>query len=270
MAIPGLTDAHLHLVEAALARLRVHLDDARTVEAIVERVRASARTVTDAAAWIEGAGWDADLLGRWPTASDLERAAPGRLVALWAHDHHALLASARALDEARIDDDRGDPDGGVIRRDEAGHATGVLHETAARLVAGRVPLPDADRVSSALRPLITELVALGVVAVHDPGGLAERPDLGGPFEAYRRLAAAGELGMRVHPCLRPEQLDARPGEGLRSGDAAGPGPARSAPAGLAQDVRGRVAGLADRGAAGAPGARSPASRSPPTAATASG
>ena len=224
VAIPGLTDAHLHLAEAALARLRVNLEGAASIEAIGESVRAAAAVEADAGAWIEGAGWDADLLERWPTASDLEAAAPGRLVALWAHDHHALLASARALTEAGIDRDRGDPDGGVIRRDESGRPTGVLHETAARLVAGLIPPPDADRVSAALRPMIRELVSLGVVAAHDPGGLSERRDLGGPLEAYRRLAADGALGMRVHPCLRPEQLDAAEAVGLRSGRPLGPDP----------------------------------------------
>ena len=43
----------------------------------------------------EGHGWDSDRWGRWPTAADLERVAPGRRCALWAHDHHALLASRR-------------------------------------------------------------------------------------------------------------------------------------------------------------------------------
>jgi predicted amidohydrolase YtcJ len=224
VAIPGLTDAHLHLAEAALARRRVDLDGARTVDAVLERVRAAASVEPGSAAWIEGASWDPDLLGRWPTAADLEGAAPGRLVALWAHDHHALLASARALAEAGIHDDRGDPDGGVIRRDEEGHVTGVLHEAAARLVAGRIPPPGADEVVAALRPMILDLVALGVVAAHDPGGLSERRDLGGPFEAYRRLAASGDLGIRVHPCLRPEQLDAAGSEGLRSGRPLGPDP----------------------------------------------
>ena len=224
VAIPGLTDAHLHLAEAALARLRVNLEGARSIGAIVERVRAAAATETDPGAWIEGAGWDADLLERWPTASDLERAAPGRLVALWAHDHHALLASARALTEAGIDADRGDPDGGVIRRAASGRPTGVLHETAARLVAGLTPLPDADRVSAVLRPMIRELVSVGVVAAHDPGGLSERRGLGGPLEAYRRLAADGALGMRVHPCLRPEQIEAAKEAGLRSGRPLGPDP----------------------------------------------
>jgi predicted amidohydrolase YtcJ len=224
VALPGLTDAHLHLAEAALARRRVNLDDARSIDAVLERVRLAAEVAPGADAWIEGAGWDADLLGRWPTAADLETAARGRLVALWAHDHHALLASTRALAESGIDHDRGDPDGGVIRRDEAGHATGVLHETAARLVAGRIPTPGADDVIAALRPMVVELVSLGVVAAHDPGGLSERRDLGGPIEAYRRLAASGDLGLRVHPCVRPEQLDAAAEAGLRSGQPMGPDP----------------------------------------------
>lgn len=224
VAIPGLTDAHLHLVEAALARERVNLEDCRSVEGLVERIRAAAEALPDESGWIEGAGWDADVMGRWPTAADLERAAPGRRVALWAHDHHALLASARALAEAGIDDPRRDPDGGVIRRDEAGRATGVLHETAARLVSALVPAPTADRIVSALRPLVRELLGLGVVATHDPGGLSDQAGLSGAFEAYRRLAAAGGLGMRVHPCLRPEQLDAAQAEGLRSGEPLGPDP----------------------------------------------
>ncbi len=76
----------------------------------------------------------------------------------------------------------------------------------------------------ALEPLVRELVGLGVVAVHDPGGLSERRDLGGPIAAYRGLAAAGRLGLRVHACIRAEQLDAAEIEGLRSGEPLGPDP----------------------------------------------
>lgn len=224
VAVPGLTDAHLHLAEAALARRRVNLDDARSVATIVERVRAAAEADPRPGAWIEGAGWDADILGRWPTSDDLELAAPGRRVALWAHDHHALLVSLRALRESGIDDDRGDPDGGVIRRDATGRATGVLHESAARLVAERIPAPDAAVIADALRPLVRELVGLGVVATHDPGGLAPQVGLTGPIEAYQRLAAAGDLGMRVHACVRPEQVAAAAEAGLRSGRPLGPDP----------------------------------------------
>ncbi len=224
VAVPGLTDAHLHLAEAALARRRVDLEGTRSIGDVIERVRAAAAAQPDAATWIEGAGWDPDLVGRWPTAEDLAVAAPGRLVALWAHDHHALLASAGALEAAGIDDDRPDPDGGVIRRDELGRATGVLHETAVRHVASLVPSPTTADVADALEPVVRELVGLGVVAVHDPGGLSERRDLDGPIGAYRELAAAGRLGLRVHACIRVEQLDIAGAEGLRSGQPLGPDP----------------------------------------------
>ena len=222
-AVPGLTDSHLHLVEAALARARVQLEDADSVEVLVARVRAAAaQTAGDA--WIEGAGWDADRLGRWPTADDLERAAPGRRVALWAHDHHALLASHAALATGGVGESTPDPDGGVIRRGTDGNPTGVLHEVAARLVAGTIPRPTVDALRAAMRPLIDDLLALGVTAVHDPGGLSEQHELTGPIEAYRALAAAGELGLRAHPCVRPEQLDAAEREGIRSGQPLGPDP----------------------------------------------
>ena len=224
VAIPGLTDAHLHLVEAALARARVDLHDVATVDAAQVRVREAAAHSPDPDAWIEGAGWDADRFGRWPGADDLEHAVPGRRIALWAHDHHALLVSRRVLAEAGIDAARGDPDGGVIRRDDRGTPTGVLHETAARIATGRIPPPDADTIEGVLRPLMRELVSLGVVAVHDPGGLSRQRGLRGPIEVYRRLAAGGELGLRVHPCIRPEQLQAAEAEGVRSGLPLGPDP----------------------------------------------
>jgi len=217
VAVPGLTDAHLHLATAAMGRAAVDLAGLHTIEALIERVGAFAGAQSAAEAWIEGGGWDADTLGRWPTADDLERAAPGRRVAVWAHDHHALLVSARALREAGIDDDRGDPDGGVIRRDERGRATGVLHEAAATLVAARIPQADASSIAMAVDALAKELVGLGVAAVHDPGGLAPSAGLGGSIGAYRALAAEGRLRLRVHASVRPEQLDAAINEGLRSG-----------------------------------------------------
>ena len=224
VALPGLTDAHLHLVEAALARTRVALEDAASPDDMIRAIAAGAEAAPDREAWIQGAGWDPDRLGRWPTADDVERAAPGRRVALWAHDHHALVASHRALAEAGITLGTANPDGGVIRQDAAGVPTGVLHESAARLVAGRIPPVDIDTLVAAIRHLVRELVGLGVVAAHDPGGLSVQDGLRGPIEAYGVLAAEGELGMRVHPCIRPEQLDAAATAGLRSGLPLGPDP----------------------------------------------
>ena len=102
VVVPGLTDAHLHLADAALATGRVDLSSAPTLAAGLAAIRAARESLRDPGAWLEGAGWDADRWGGWPTSRDLARAAPGRRVALWAHDHHALWASPPALAEAGV------------------------------------------------------------------------------------------------------------------------------------------------------------------------
>jgi predicted amidohydrolase YtcJ len=217
VAIPGLTDAHLHFADAAIAARHVDLSGAATLDEGLASIAARHATLADADAWLEGHGWESDRWGGWPTAADLDGVAPGRRVALWAHDHHSLWASSVALAASGVATDTPDPEGGAIRRGPDGRPTGILHETAARLVSRHVPGPTADDLAAAMPALGRALVALGVVAVHDPGGLVPDPTLGGPFTAYARLADRGELPVRVHACLREEAIEAARDRGLRSG-----------------------------------------------------
>jgi predicted amidohydrolase YtcJ len=221
VAIPGLTDAHLHLAEGGMAADHVDLSQSPSLEEGLARIaEAHARLAPDA--WLEGHGWNADRWGRWPTADDLARVALGRPAALWAHDHHALWASGAALARAGIDADRADPAGGIIRRDETGAPTGVLHESAARLVMDRVPPPDQARYEELIERLARQLVRLGVVAVHDPGALSLQEGLGRGIAAYKALDERDDLPLRVHASIREEQLATAIALELRSGDPLGP------------------------------------------------
>ena len=222
VAIPGLTDAHLHLVEAGLSADRIDLTAAPSLEAGLEAIAGAHTALPDPETWLEGHGWDRDRWGGWPTADDLERVAPGRPVALWAHDHHALWTSHTALRLASIDARREDPPGGIIRRDDSGEPTGVLHEAAARLVTGFVPPPNAEQHEAAIARLARDLLRLGVVGVHDPGGLSMQDGLGGAIQAYRALDERDDLPIRVHVSVRSEQLRPAVEAGLRSGDPLGP------------------------------------------------
>jgi predicted amidohydrolase YtcJ len=217
VAIPGLTDSHLHLAEGGIALEQVDLEASRTLDDGLALIAAAHGRLPDGE-WIEGHGWDPDRWGRWPAAEDLDRAAPGRRVALWAHDHHSLWVSRPALELAGIDDRTADPPGGIIRRADDGVAMGVLHEGASRLVTDRVPRPTEDRYERLIATLAQQLVALGVVAIHDPGALSLQAGLGPSVAAYRRLAARGALPLRVHVCIREEQLAAAAESGLGSGD----------------------------------------------------
>ena len=120
VAIPGLTDAHLHLAQAAHALRQVDLSAVATLAEGMAAIGAAHAALADPDTWIDGHGWDADRWGRWPTADDLEGVAPGRRVILWAHDHHALLASHAALRTRRH---HGRDRGRVRRRDPPRRAT---------------------------------------------------------------------------------------------------------------------------------------------------
>jgi hypothetical protein len=224
VAIPGLTDSHLHLADGGLALENVDLSQVASLDDGLALIRAAHdRSGARPDDWIEGHGWDADRWGGWPTADALETVASERRVAIWAHDHHALWASRAALDAAGITRDTGDPDGGIIRRNSAGEPTGVLHEAAARLVTSHARVADDERYDRLIATLADQLVSLGIVAVHDPGALALQEGLGAGIAAYRRLAERGRLPLRVHACIREEQIDALVETGLRSGDSLVPG-----------------------------------------------
>jgi len=221
IAIPALTDAHLHLAGASIAAEQVDLATAPTLDEGLARITAMAsRLPSDA--WILGGGWDQRRWGRWPSADDIERVAPGRLVALRSFDHHALWASRAALAIAGIGPETPDPAGGIIQRGDDGAASGALLENASSLVIDRVPPPDAETARRALRSFGRELLALGVAAAHDPGSLA--PDPGGrALDVYTELAEAGDLPVRVHAAVRSDGLDDAIARGLRSGASVGGG-----------------------------------------------
>ena len=217
VAIPGLTDAHLHLADVDLSAGRVDLRPAQTLTDALARI-AELNAQLPVGAWLQGHGWSPDRWDGWPTADDLSTAAPGRRICLWSHDHHTLWVSHTALRAAQIGLDTTDPAGGCIRRLADGSPSGILHENATQLVTALIPAPTRDEYASGIRKTAADLLALGIVAVHDPGLLALEPGLGPAIDAYRTLSEREDLPIRVHACIRESQLEAAIETGLRSGD----------------------------------------------------
>jgi hypothetical protein len=223
VVLPGLTDAHLHLGEQAVERTQVLLEGAATMEEGLALVAAAHRRSPDGEAWLRGGGWDPLRWGRWPTAAELRSAAPGRLVALWSHDHHALWCSEEALRRAGVTADTPEPAGGIIRRDGEGAPTGCLQDSAVELVLRHLPPPDQVHVRASILALCGGLLDVGIVAVHDPGDLGDDGRLGGSFQAVRELADSGDLPVRVHASVRAASLPAAIAAGLRTGAPLGGG-----------------------------------------------
>jgi predicted amidohydrolase YtcJ len=220
VVLPGITDAHLHLLLLVQAERQVDLDAAPDLDqtlALVAQAHAELVANGDREGWLLGHGWTLDRLGGWPDADMLERLCPGRPVALYAHDHHSRWLSRAALHAAGIDQATGDPAGGLLRRDEHGRPTGVLHETACSLVDHAIPEPTEEDLQAGLARVAQRLAELGVTGCHDPGELGDEGStrLGPAF--YARLAARGQLPLRVHASVRSHQLERAIELGLRSG-----------------------------------------------------
>jgi predicted amidohydrolase YtcJ len=194
--LPGLTDAHAHVY--GLGALRSNLDLAGTPS----RQDAVAKIAAYAAAkpsvkWITGRGWNQVIwpVQEFPTAKDIDAVVIDRPVWLRRVDGHAGWANSTTLELAGINDDTPDPVGGKIIRDENGHATGVLIDTAMGLVSAKVPTPDKDEVRDAIRAAINALLAEGVTGVHDAG-----VDLMNA-EVYLSMADNRQLDMRIYAMI---------------------------------------------------------------------
>jgi predicted amidohydrolase YtcJ len=220
LVMPGITDAHLHLMLMVLAESQLDLTATPDLEAVLHVLGAAHRERLargDRDGWLLGHGWSLHGLGRWPDAAMLEEACPGRPVALYAHDHHSRWVSATALRLAGIDAQTADPEAGIIRRDESGRPTGILHETATGLVDAVIPDPPIAELEGGLERQAAALLAMGVTGCHDPGELSsERRVVRGPV-FYRALARDGKLPLRVHSSIRAPQIEAAIELGLRSG-----------------------------------------------------
>ncbi len=216
--IPSFTDAHLHLAAAALAAGQpdlTGLDRASVVAAIAEAHETLAQR-GDHESWLLGHGWTFAALGEHPVAAWLDEAAPGRPVALWAHDHHSRWLSARAIQVAGLAA-TGDPPSGRIERDAEGRPTGLMYEAAAGLVDAVIPPPSVGDIDWAVGAYARKLAEMGVTSVHDPGPVAPDPELHGGPVVYREMALGGRLPLRVMASVREDQLDRAIGIGFRSG-----------------------------------------------------
>src|ERR1700728_1703328 len=168
--IPGMVDAHAHLLDAGLTLRQVDLSGAATFEDVVARVAERARG-TPPGTWIRGWGWDQNRWPgqRFPTHDALSAAVPGHPVLLDRVDGHAMLANARAMQLAGITRETRDPAGGRVLRDAAGNPTGVSVANAEALIARAVRAPTDAELEGAILSGVADLNRWGLTGVHDPG-----------------------------------------------------------------------------------------------------
>lgn len=209
---PGLVDAHIHLTEWAVARTRLDLSKARSIQEAAQAVAAASRT----SGWILGSGWNPHHWGGdYPKRSSLDAVVSDIPVVLQSHDMHALWLNTRALQLTGVYGLHADPAGGRILRDDTGSPTGVLLENAAQVVIPYLPRHDRDSIVPLIADAQRALHRYGITGVHSfPGVYLRDPD---PFPILQAMHERGELQLRVLQHISLDRLDDALHLGLRSG-----------------------------------------------------
>ena len=194
--LPGLIDAHGHVLNYGLSLLRVDLTGTRSEQEAVQRI-VDFKNANGQLDWIQGRGWNQVLWdsNEFPQAALLDDALSDTPAWFSRIDGHAGWANSAAMELAGVNAATPDPDGGQIIRDTEGRPTGVFIDNAMSLISAKIPVLSIEEQKFALRKAMFALAAQGLTSVHDAGVSSRTVD------AYKQLLAEGPLPVRVNVML---------------------------------------------------------------------
>ena len=196
--IPGLTDAHLHGVRAALTyAVEVNWIGVTTIEEALSRLKAAAAG-SQPGAWIIVAGGWMDIQfreKRKPTQAEIMAAAPGRPVYLQ-QLYEWVLLSPEAMAAMKIASEADVPAGGKLTLGGDGKPNGEISGSALTMGAlfNKLPRPTFAQEKEGSRLFYRELNRLGLTGFIDPAGVSVFP---ASYKPSLDLWKEGKLTVRL-------------------------------------------------------------------------
>ncbi|MAD28434.1 MAG: amidohydrolase [Woeseiaceae bacterium] len=211
--MPGFIEGHGHFMSLGRSKQILDLNEVNNWGEIVSKV-AIAVDKAKPGEWIFGRGWHqdkwqsvpSDAVDGVPINETLNKISPENPVILGHASGHAAFWNDAALEIAGVNNETIDPEGGTIVRDSTGKATGLMRETAQRLIRGprseydgrltpqQIELQNRERVKLAAE----ESLRHGITSFHDAGASFETIDF------FKKLESEGELDVRLYVMVRGE------------------------------------------------------------------
>ena len=194
--LPGLIDAHCHLLGLGLARLTIDFTGTHSEADAGEKV-AQRAAVSNPGQWIRGRGWNQNewRVKSFPSQKLLNRFAPDNPVYLVRVDGHACWVNKRALELAGVNRHTPDVPGGKIVRDADGDPTGVFIDAAMELIYKFLPEPSDEELREAIRRATDECASVGLTSVHEMGVESKQ------VEVYKNLIDQNKFPLRVYAAV---------------------------------------------------------------------
>jgi predicted amidohydrolase YtcJ len=206
--IPGLNDAHLHVIRGGLNYvLELRWDGVRSLRQGLAMLREQAAR-TPKGQWVRVVGgWSAEQFAerRLPTVAELNAAAPDTPVFVL-HLYQSAVLNRAALKVAGYTRDTPDPRGGRIVRGRDGEPTGMLLAAPSALILystlAKAPVLEGEDKKISTRHFLRELNRFGLTSAIDAaGGFQNFPD---NYDTVIELAEAGQLSLRIAYHLFPQ------------------------------------------------------------------
>ena len=210
-AMPGFIEGHGHYLGLGRSKQILDLNDVKNWNEIVSMV-AVAVDKANPGDWIFGRGWHQDKWDSLPDAAvdgvpindTLNEVSAENPVILGHASGHAAFWNDRALEIAGVTDDTPNPEGGAIVRTPDGKATGLMRETAQRLINqarreydGRLTPEQEESLNRERAQLAAdEALKYGVTSFHDAGASFETIDF------FKQLEDEGKLDIRLYAMVR--------------------------------------------------------------------
>ena len=217
LAIPGFIEGHAHFMGVGNAEMIIKLASASSWQEIIDKVEAAVAEA-EPGEWITGRGWHQE---KWdevpdgvvegvPTHHALSAISPDNPVLLRHASGHAAFANALALELGRVSPETPDPDGGEIVHDMLGEPTGLLRETAQRLVSRAFAAYQDQRTPEQVEADNRKMASLAAEASL-AAGITSFQDAGSSFEDidfFKQLVDEGNMPIRLYVMVRGESFEA--------------------------------------------------------------
>lgn len=210
--VPGLIDAHAHLLNLGLTLQQVDLIDTKSYDEVLERVIDFQKSKN--VDYILGRGWDQNdwEVKEFPTKKELDSLFPNTPVALRRVDGHALLANSKALELSGIKATTVVDGGEIIL--ENNEPSGILIDAAMRLVSNTYPELSRKMYETALLDAEKICVELGLTTINEAGASKQVIDI------IDQLHSTGEMNLRIYAMITndTEDLDYYLNKGIKKTD----------------------------------------------------
>lgn len=191
--VPGLIDAHAHLLNLGLTLQQVDLMDTKSFDEVLKRVIDFQKSKN--MGYVLGRGWDQNDWDskEFPTKKELDSLFPNTPVALRRVDGHALLVNSKALELSGITANTKIDGGEVIL--ENNEPNGILIDAAMSLVSKTYPELSRENYINALKDAEKICLEMGLTTINEAGTYRE------VIEIIDELQSNGEMDLRIYAMI---------------------------------------------------------------------